>query len=437
MQYLKQQSLDQPQPFTASVTPAAPLRRRVRPHQRLLRGRLLNLLQRMDGQLQFNDPELQLRLGQGNTAVAAGVDADLQVLDPAAYTRLALGGSVGAGEAYVDGQWCSQDLTGLLRYLLRNRQSLDPVDRGSAWLGRMQHALRHIGRRNNLAGSRKNIGAHYDLSNEFFALFLDPSMMYSAAIYETPADSLASASYNKLERICRKLDLQPSDHLLEIGTGWGGMAMHAARHYGCKVTTTTISQAQYEAAKARVQAAGLTAQIEVLPLDYRQLQGRYDKLVSVEMVEAIGHLQLQRYFACCDALLKPGGLMLLQAITIEDHRYRAALQLVDFIKAHVFPGSFVPAVSVLTQAAAARTRWRLVNLEDLGLDYARTLAHWRENFSAALPKVQALGFDQRFVRLWEYYLCYCEAGFAEQMISDVQMLFAKQGYHGQPWRASL
>jgi len=288
---------------------------------------------------------------------------------------------------------------------------------------RALHALQ----RNTRTGSRRNIAAHYDLGNDFFRLFLDENLMYSAAMFASPADTLEQASERKLRRICEKLDLRESDHLLEIGTGWGGMALFAAREYGCRVTTTTISAKQHALASERVREAGLGERITLLRSDYRDLEGRFDKLVSIEMVEAVGHQYLDGYFEKCASLLAPGGLALVQAITIEDHRYRQALESVDFIKRHIFPGSFIPCASVLVESAARAGRLRLLNLEDFGDSYALTIRHWRQRFHAQREQARALGLDERFLRLWDFYLCYCEGGFLEHAISDAQLLLAAPG----------
>jgi cyclopropane-fatty-acyl-phospholipid synthase len=258
-------------------------------------------------------------------------------------------------------------------------------------------------------------------------------MMYSSAIYAYEGEALEDASWRKLDRVCRKLELSPTDHVLEIGTGWGGFAIHAARHYGCHVTTTTISREQYDLARARVADAGLSQHVEVMLQDYRDLDGHYDKLVSIEMVEAIGHQYLDRFFARIAELLKPHGAALLQAITIEDARYRKALREVDFIKRHIFPGSFIPCVSALSGALARSSDLRLVNLEDIGPSYAMTLQAWRQRFLARLPEVRALGYDERFIRMWEFYLAYCEAGFRERALGDVQMLLHRPRARTSPW----
>jgi cyclopropane-fatty-acyl-phospholipid synthase len=340
---------------------------------------------------------------------------------------VARNGSVGAGESYMDGQWRCDDLVGLIQLLLRNRDLLDGLESGLARLGGMAMRAWHTLRRNTRDGSRRNIAAHYDLGNDFFGLFLSSDLMYSSAIWTDPADTLETASARKLERICRKLDLQPTDRVIEIGTGWGGFALYAATHYGCHVTTTTISREQHALASKRVAAAGMGAHVELLLEDYRDLDGQYDKLVSIEMVEAIGAPYLDVYFAKIGALLKPDGLALLQAITIEDHRYAQALKSVDFIKRHVFPGSFIPSVNALLAAKTRTSDLAPIQLEDFGSSYALTLKAWRERFMANLAQVRAQGFDERFIRLWEFYLAYCEGGFRERSIGVAQLLLAKPG----------
>lgn len=390
---------------------------------RLLRQRLLATL----GGLAGGRVEVVDALGTVELGQPGGLDVRIEVLDPAFYRAAAAQGSVGVGEAYMDGLWRCDDLVALVRLLVLNRDRLDAMETGLArfggWLLRGWHALR----RNTRSGSRRNIAAHYDLGNDLFELFLDKSMMYSSAIFADENESLETAQWRKLERICRKLDLQPGDHLVEIGTGWGGLAVHAASRFGCRVTTTTISKEQHALATERVAAAGLSERVTVLLEDYRDLQGEYDKLVSIEMVEAIGHQYLDTYLAKCASLLKPEGLALIQAITIEDHRYEQALGSVDFIKRFIFPGSFIPCVSALTGAAARASDLRLVNLEDIGPSYALTLRHWRERFMDQLDEVRRQGYDERFIRMWEFYLCYCEGGFMERSIGDVHLLLARPG----------
>jgi len=282
--------------------------------------------------------------------------------------------------------------------------------------------------RNTRGGSSRNIQAHYDLGNDFFQLFLDPTMMYSSGIFEHLQMTLEEASIAKLERICRKLDLKPGDRVIEIGTGWGGFAMHAARHYGCHVTTTTISPSQHAMARERIAAAGLSEQIDLLLTDYRDLGtrgGQYDKLVSIEMIEAVGHHYYDTYFRQCSELLKPEGAMLLQAITIADQQYEVAKNSVDFIQRYIFPGSCIPSVTAISDSLARVTDLRLTHLEDIGPHYATTLRLWHDNFDAQLDAVRALGYPETFIRMWQFYLCYCEAGFIERVIGDAQLLLIK------------
>jgi cyclopropane-fatty-acyl-phospholipid synthase len=353
------------------------------------------------------------------------VDASLTVLDPAAYTELALGGSVGAGEAYMQGHWRSDDLTAVLRLLLRNRDALDAMETGLARFTAPLRLAAHALRRNTREGARRNIAAHYDLGNDFFELVLDETMMYSCALFERADMTLAEASIAKLDAICRVLELEPGDHVLEIGTGWGGFALHAAVRYGCRVTTTTISRQQYDKARERVQAAGLQERIHVLLKDYRDLDGRYDKLVSIEMIEAIGHRQFETFFERCAERLVPGGRMLLQSITIADRHYARARDEVDFIKRYVFPGCCIPSLAVLAQAASDGGALRVQRVEDIGIHYATTLARWRQNLFGNLERVRALGYPGSLVRMWDFYLSYCEAGFAERALGDVQMVLVR------------
>ena len=400
---------------------------------RWLRTRLLERLSGLrHGRLRLIDALGETSLGD-DTPRSGAPDVRLTVLDPDAYARIATGGSVGAAEAYMDGQWRCDDLVGLVRLLVLNRDLLDAMEGGvarlSGWLLKGVHALR----RNTRSGSRKNIEAHYDLGNDLFELFLSDDLMYSSALFASPDESLEAASFRKLERIGRKLDLKPTDHLVEIGTGWGGMALHAAKRFGCRVTTTTISKEQHALATERVAKAGLSDRVTVLLEDYRDLGGTYDKLVSIEMIEAIGHQYLDTYLAKCGSLLKPDGLGLVQAITIEDHRYERALGDVDFIKRHIFPGSFIPSISAITGAMARSSDLRLVSQEDFGPSYALTLRHWRERFLAKLPEVRALGYDERFIRMWEFYFAYCEGGFLERSIGVSHLLMARPMNRRDAW----
>jgi len=375
-----------------------------------------------------------IRLHEGTGVTRLGEVSDARRLDvfvnhPRFWRRTALGGAAGVGEAYIDGDWDCNDLVPLMRLLLRNQTLLAALESGPARLGAWMLRRWHGRNRNSRSGSARNIAAHYDLGNALFRLFLDEDLQYSSAVYTRAEQTLESAQRAKLERIGRKLDLRPHHHLLEIGTGWGGLAIHMAHEYGCRVTTTTLSREQHELASRRAAEAGLADRITLLRSDYRDLQGRYDRIVSVEMVEAVGHQFLDGFFDCCASLLKEDGAMLLQAITIEDHRYRDALKRVDFIKRFVFPGSFIPCVSELTASASRVSDLRLTHLEDIGPSYARTLAEWRRRFERQRKAVREQGYPEAFMRLWRYYLCYCEAGFRERSIGDAQLLFARRGNH--------
>lgn len=393
---------------------------------RFLRQRLLGQLKLIrHGSLVFEDACGRLEFGDPEDAV--DLQVHLQILDPGFYRALARNGSIGAGEAYMDGLWHCSDLVGLVQLLVRNRDLLDGMETGLARFGGMAMRAWHAMRRNTRDGSRRNIAAHYDLGNDFFSLFLSGDLMYSSAIWKDATDTLEQASTRKLERICRKLDLQPSDRVVEIGTGWGGFAVYAAQHYGCHITTTTISREQHTLTSERVAAAGLNDKVTLLLEDYRDLLGQYDKLVSIEMVEAIGAGYLDNYFAQLGNLLKPDGLALVQAITIEDHRYEQALHAVDFIKRHVFPGSFIPSINALLAAKTRASNLALTHLEDFGQSYALTLRAWRERFKTNLSQVRAQGFDERFIRMWEFYLAYCEGGFRERSIGVAHLLLAKPG----------
>lgn len=392
---------------------------------KFLRQRVLQRLSALGhGHLLVNDALGSAEFGRAGDGPAVVLD----VLDPGFYRALAGNGSVGAGEAYMDGQWRCSDLVALVQLLVRNRDLLDGMETGSARLGGLAMQALHALRRNTRAGSRRNIAAHYDLGNDFFRLFLSADLMYSSAYWAGDDDTLEAASTRKLDVICRKLALNPGDHVVEIGTGWGGFALHAARHYGCRVTTTTISREQHDLAAARIQQAGLGERVTLLRSDYRDLDGQYDKLVSIEMIEAVGADFQDSYFSQIGRLLKPEGLALVQAITIEDHRYEQALKSVDFIKRHVFPGCFIPSVSAMLASKTRSSDLALVALEDFGLSYARTLHAWRERFLAQLAAVRAQGFDERFIRMWEFYLAYCEGGFRERAIGVSHLLMARPGW---------
>nr|WP_042874342.1 cyclopropane-fatty-acyl-phospholipid synthase family protein [Acinetobacter haemolyticus] len=383
---------------------------------------LKSLFKLRHGQITFRG------LWNGSVGEQADLHVEVDVHDKQLFDLILKNGVLGAAEGYIRGYWHCEDLVGLIQLLSRNRHLLDKINQNvisqaSQFLLKAWYKTRH----NSISGSRKNIAEHYDLSNDFFKLFLDESMMYSSAVFQNEQMSLEQASDYKKELICQKLKLQPMDHLVEIGSGWGGFAIYAAQNYGCKVTTITISEAQYQEAKQRIESAGLSHRVDIQLKDYRLLEGKYDKLVSIEMVEAVGEAYLSTYFQQCRQLLKPNGLALIQAITIEDARYLKALTTVDYIKRYIFPGSFIPCISVLNQTASEQ-KLTLKHLEDIGQSYAVTIHHWRERFLAAREQVLALGFDDNFIRMWDFYLCYCEGGFKEGVISDVHMLFQANPY---------
>jgi cyclopropane-fatty-acyl-phospholipid synthase len=397
---------------------------RISPPLRLARSALLRALAPLQqGELRLIDADGEYRFGL--KSAGCSLSATLRITDPRFYLDTAFGGSVGAGEAYIRGFWSCDDLTSLTRIMVLNRAAMTGLEGGFARLSRPLYKLYHYLHRNSKDGSARNIAAHYDLGNELYALMLDDTMAYSCGIFANEQTTLLEASRAKFDAACGKLALTPSDHLLEIGTGWGGLAIHAAQHYGCRVTTTTISRAQYEYARARIAAAGLQDRVTLLLEDYRELKGRYDKVVSIEMVEAVGAVYLEDYFGKCSALLASDGAMLLQAITIQDQLYAQALRSVDYIQRFVFPGSFIPSITALSAAICRASDLKIFHLEDIGPHYARTLCEWRRNFCAHLPEVRLLGYADSFVRLWEFYLCYCEGGFAERQLGDVQILLTK------------
>jgi cyclopropane-fatty-acyl-phospholipid synthase len=386
-----------------------------------LRGAIEKRLSGRDGALRLRESWS----GRVRDVGRGAVGAEITVEDPSFYRALGLGGSIGAAEAYGDGAWTCDELPGLVALLVRNREVLDRMESGLSRLTAPLNRLAHLLRPNTRDGARKNIAAHYDLGNDFFELWLDETLTYSSGIFERPDATLAEASTAKLDRLCRKLELRPGDRLLEIGCGWGSMALHAAREYGAQVTTTTISEEQHALATERVAAAGLSDRVTVLKQDYRDLAGTWDKLVSVEMIEAVGAPNLETYTRRCAELVGPDGLFALQAITITDQHYESARDSVDFIKRHIFPGSFIPSVTAILDAVTKTGDLRLVHLEDFGPHYARTLQCWRENLRACRDRAQELGYDERFLRLWEYYLAYCEGGFTERFLGVSQMLFRK------------
>lgn len=411
---------DRPRPSLLSVagqsTPAPRLARTVA----IALGRRLSW-----GTVVVEDAGGTIRLGDGEPQVR------VRVHHPGTYGTLLRHGSVGLGRSYVDGWWDADNLTGLVQILAHNRGSAGATrDRVGQALSVVADPVRRLHRR-PLAADGRDVRAHYDIGNELFSMMLDPTMSYSCALFERPGMSLEEASLAKLDRICRKLDLSPADHVLEIGTGWGGFALHAAARYGCRVTTTTISTEQYTHASELVARRGMSDRVQVLQEDYRNLRGTYDKLVSIEMVEAVDWRDLGTYFRKCASLLHPNGLMGLQAITIADQSYERAKHSQDFIKAFVFPGSCLPSVGSLARAVT-KTDLRIVDLEDIGRHYAETLRRWRDNVEGRQEEIRAIGFDRSFLRLWRLYLSYCEAAFLERHISDVQLVLAKPA-----WRAPL
>lgn len=388
---------------------------------------ILGLLEKMPlGSLQLTLPSGEtLRYGNGE-----GIAADVRINNIDFFRKSVLYGDIGFGEAYVDGDWDTADITKVISWFLLN------VDHAPSVSGSKQKTLllnllkfinwaKHFNRANSVSGSRKNISEHYDLNNDFFSLFLDPSMTYSSGYFLSESASLAEAQVEKYDRLCRKLKLKATEHVLEIGSGWGGNAIHIAKNYGCRVTTVTISEEQYKLAKERVEAAGLADKITLLLSDYRHIKGQFDKIVSIEMLEAVGHEFLDAYFKKCHELLKKDGVLAVQVITCPDPRYDSLRKGVDWIQKHIFPGSLLPSVGAINRAINNTGDMTLVNLEDLGLHYARTLAAWRKNFNNALHEVKKLGFDDRFIRKWNYYLCYCEAAFAMRNINVMQMVYTR------------
>lgn len=391
------------------------------PSSRLLRRLVLKRLTDLrHGRLAIHDARSTVYLGEENSDICA----DIYVHDARFYRSVAFDGGVGAGEAYIEGYWSSPDLVAVIRVLARNRNVLPQVESGLSRLMSLVRKGWHQLRRNTIRGSRRNIAVHYDLGNEFFATFLDKDMHYSSAWFRDPGMSLSQAQMAKMERICQRLELNSSHHVIEIGCGWGALSVYMAQTYGCRVTATTISKEQYAATCQRVEALNLSHLVHVIKQDYRELSGQYDRVVSVEMVEAVGDNYLNQYFDVLAKLLKPDGMALIQAITIEDYRFQGSLKRVDYIKRHIFPGSFIPCVSRLSEAAAT-TDLVLMDLFDIGSSYALTLNVWLKNFNEHLAEVKALGFDEKFIRMWTYYLCYCSGGFAERAISDVQLLMCK------------
>lgn len=351
--------------------------------------------------------------------------AKIHVHDMSMYKDFIKGGSIGASEAFIAGKWSSPNLTDVIRVFARAQQETDKLESKKSWLNRLKNAVIHWQNRNTQSGSKRNILAHYDIGNELYTRFLDPEMMYSSAIYPNQEANLAQAQLHKLETICQRLSLSGADHLLEIGTGWGGLAIYAAKRYGCQVTTTTISQAQYDYAKQRIEEEGLSKKITLLNKDYRELTGTFDKVVSVEMIEAVGYEFLPSFFKQCNDRLKTGGKLLIQSITIADQRFDYYKNNVDFIQRYIFPGGFLPSINVLNNHITEHSEMVIESVDDIGLDYAKTLAHWREKFLVSWPELVSLGYDETFKRLWLYYFAYCEGAFLERSTSTVHLVARK------------
>ena len=377
---------------------------------------------------------LRLVLPDGSEKIFGGLGdeprAEIQVKDDAFFRACVLGGPVGFGEAYMDGLWETDDLVGVITWFIRNADEstvLEGSGKTDRRIGLMNvaHRVAHKLRANSLRTSRRNIKEHYDLSNEFFALWLDPTMTYSSAYWDAPELTLEQAQVRKYDVLCRKLRLQPSDQVLEIGSGWGGFSMHAAKNFGCHVTTVTISQAQFDEGSRRIAAAGLVNQIDVLLQDYRKLTGQFDKIASIEMLEAVGDKYLDGYFAQCSRLLTRKGLLGLQYITCPDAQYEVLRRGTDFIQRHIFPGSLLNSIGRVNTALNRTGDLFLHDMDDMGPYYARTLHVWRENFHRVLDAVRAQGFDETFIRKWDYYLAYCEAAFATRHISVVQAVYTR------------
>ncbi|TXR52140.1 SAM-dependent methyltransferase [Reinekea thalattae] len=351
--------------------------------------------------------------------------ASIQVYDLSMYKDFIFGGSIGAAKAFIEGKWQADDLTTVIRVFARAQKITDKLEKYYSWIGAAKNKLLHRLRANSIKGSKKNILAHYDLGDELFSQFLCDEMVYSSAVFAEPLQSLGDAQLNKFKTICDQLELTESDHVVEIGTGWGGLAIYAAQHYGCRVTTTTISDSQHAYAKKRIEALGLSDKITLLKKDYRLLTGQYDKLMSVEMIEAVGYEHLSRFFQVCNSLVKPKGKMLIQAITIADQRFEHYRNHVDFIQRYIFPGGFLPSITLLTQQLTKHTDMVTESISDIGLDYAKTLNIWQQNFNKNWSQISQHGYDQAFKNLWQFYLSYCEGAFLERATSTVHLLARK------------
>ena len=385
-----------------------------------LKKKLNNLI---DGHIKVEDGNEKFYFGDVDSDLSVNVEIHSQEF----YVMTGSGGALGIAEAYILGYWSADDVVLLMRILLKNRSILVSLNNGVAKLLSPINKLIHRSRQNTLKGSKENILAHYDLSNDFYKLWLDPTMTYSCAYFNNIDMNLEDASIEKLDRICRKLNLSDKDDVLEIGTGWGSFSIHAAKNYGCNITTTTISDAQYEYARSRVIEEGLESKISVINKDYRKIDGQYDKIVSIEMIEAVGHEFIPEYFKKISSLLKPNGLMALQGITYNDQNFDTYKDSVDFIKKYIFPGSCLISVSQIIHVIKDKTDLSMIDMEDITRHYAETLNRWRKKFMDVLPEVREMGYSELFINMWEFYFLYCEAGFLERNIGDVQLVFAKSG----------
>ncbi|WGV98643.1 cyclopropane-fatty-acyl-phospholipid synthase family protein [Vibrio sp. YMD68] len=368
---------------------------------------------------------------------ASSLHATIVIHDASFYKNMVLNGGIGAAEAYIDGKWTSPNLTNLIQVMAINQDQLDKIENKVQWVSKIKKQFLRFKNANSEDGSKRNILAHYDIGNELYTRFLDPAMQYSCAVYGSNATTLDDAQQLKMQTICERLELKETDHVVEIGTGWGGLAIYMAQHFGCHVTTTTISDAQHEYAEQKISQLGLEDKITLLKSDYRKLNGQYDKLVSVEMIEAVGHEYLPTFFKKCSDLLKPDGKMLIQSITIADSRYDRYRKNVDFIQKYIFPGGCLPSVSIMTQQMANCTDLVTHELHDIGLHYARTLHDWRQRFEQSWPQLVELGYNEEFKRLWTFYLCYCEGAFLQRVISTHHVVARKPRYRGHSDAAIL
>lgn len=371
-----------------------------------------------------NGELIHLGTGEGN------ITANMQIKNPVFFKRCVLYGDIGFGESYVDGDWDTDNITNIIKWFILNLEKAPSLSGSNSKTFltnflKFFNTLYHSKRTNSINGSRKNISEHYDLNNAFFALFLDPGMTYSSAYFNRENMTLEEAQLAKYDRLCRKLHLQPTDHVLEIGSGWGGNAIYMAKHYGCKVTTATISQEQFKLTREKIEKEQLSEKVNVILKDYRLLEGQFDKIVSIEMLEAVGAEFYDTYFKKCSSLLKKNGLLAIQTITCPDSRFESLKNGVDWIQKHIFPGSLLPSVAAINNSVNRVTDFTLVDLKDMGLDYANTLNLWRKEFNAKKEEVKKLGFDDYFIRKWNYYLCYCEAAFDMRNIHVMQMVYSR------------